>query len=84
LRDIPAAQPDLVFMDVNLGRGITGLEVAEQLRLTMDVPIIFLSAYSAAELMAKLPNAGVVAFLSKPLDWNRILPAINELLARVE
>jgi len=46
LERIPAAEPDLILMDINLGPGPSGIEVAERLRASSDVPVLFLTAYS--------------------------------------
>ena len=66
LRDIPAARPDLILMDINLGGGMTGIEVAERLQQVSDVPIVFLTAYADAELTERAVETGSFAYLVKP------------------
>lgn len=82
LRQIPEVRPDLVLMDIHLGPGMTGLDVAEQLRAVLDVPVIFITAYSDAELTARAGRSGSFAYIVKPFDA-RVLGANIELaLAR--
>ncbi|MDD9943081.1 MAG: response regulator [Myxococcales bacterium] len=78
LREIPEARPDLVVMDIRLGAGMSGLDVAERLRETTRVPIIFLTAFADEELTAPAANAGIVGYLTKPYD-PRVLKANIEL-----
>jgi len=68
LRQIPEVCPDLVLMDINLGDGISGLEVAERLRAVIDVPVIFLTAYSDAELTERAGRSESFAYIVKPFD----------------
>jgi PAS domain S-box-containing protein len=44
---------DLVLMDIELGRGIDGTEAAEIMLGMRDLPIVFLSSHSEAEVVEK-------------------------------
>lgn len=68
LLQIPEARPDLVVMDINLGEGISGLEVAERIRAVINVPVIFLTAYSDAELTQRAGRSESFAYIVKPFD----------------
>src|SRR5262245_24066216 len=46
LEEIPAGQADLVLLDVHLGEGINGVELAVELLGKVDVPIVFLTGAS--------------------------------------
>ena len=37
---------DLVLMDVNLGKGMTGVEIAKKILSIRELPVVFLSSYS--------------------------------------
>ena len=78
LREIPETRPDLVLMDINLGPGMTGLDVAEGLRGLLDAPILFLTAYSDAEFTERAGRSGAFAYIVKPFD-PRVLKANIEL-----
>lgn len=81
LRDVAAIRPDVVLMDVNLGRGLTGVEVAERLRAVCDVPVVFLTAYSTAELVDRLTGTRAAAVLVKPLASDALQAGIARALA---
>ena len=44
---------DLILMDINLGRGMDGTEAAEIILKEKDIPILFLSSYTQAEVVQK-------------------------------
>lgn len=74
LERIPAARPDLVILDVNLGDGIDGIEASRQLREQIDIPVIFLTAYSDEGTMERAVSAEAACYLTKPFD-ERVLGA---------
>lgn len=61
--------PDLVLLDMMLPGDLDGIEVTRRLRAEgVSAPIVALTARSEAELGAAAREAGVVAFLEKPID----------------
>ncbi len=44
---------DLILMDINLGAGIDGTEAAEQILKKHDIPIVFLSSHTEAEIVER-------------------------------
>ncbi len=42
---------DLILMDINLGKGIDGTQAAEEILKFKDIPIVFLSSHTEAELV---------------------------------
>jgi len=78
VRQIPEVRPDLVLMDIKLGNGISGTETAERLRAVIDVPVLFLTAFSDAELTQRAGTTGAFGYLTKPFD-PRVLAANIEL-----
>ncbi|MEX2445228.1 MAG: PAS domain S-box protein [Alkalispirochaeta sp.] len=47
------SRPDLVLMDINLGKGIDGTQAAEQILNEIEIPIVFLSSHTEAEVVEK-------------------------------
>ncbi|HWH34055.1 MAG TPA: response regulator transcription factor [Acidimicrobiales bacterium] len=69
-------RPDIVLLDIGLGEGPNGFEVARRLRSASDVPMVFVSgAHGIRERLAGFA-AGGDDYLTKPF-------AVEELLARV-
>ena len=75
------AGPRCLVLDVNLPDS-TGLELQQSLALDRnDMPVILISGYDSGEVTARA-KAGAVAFLTKPLDANALLRAIEHAMGR--
>jgi response regulator NasT len=76
-----AQHVDLALLDVKM-EGMSGLELAEQLRARTSIPSVFLSAYGDADLVREAGQHGALGYLVKPIDPSRVVPAIETALAR--
>lgn len=76
-----SAQPDIVLMDICLP-GITGIETAQRIREKLDIPVIFLSATNASEIVREAIAAGSLTYLVKPITVKQLVPAIESALVR--
>jgi hypothetical protein len=65
---IPAAAPDVVLMDVSLAGKIDGIEAARRVRDRLDVPVVFLTAFSDPELLRRASEVGPYGYLVKPFE----------------
>ena len=74
--------PDIVLMDVNLEGGREGIEAARWLREVCDIPVVFITAYTDRDTVARiheqLPGAPVIA---KTLYRSRLAKAVKEAVA---
>ncbi len=70
-------KPDIVFMDIMLKDGISGSEAALKITTRIATRIIFLTAYSDAEMIEYALDAGAVNYLIKPPDEQQILAAVQ-------
>jgi len=77
---------DLILMDVNLGEGLSGLEVTRYLRAqphTKTTPIIALTAYAMEEEDSKKAlDAGCSGYLSKPFQRDGLYEAIKKVISK--
>ncbi len=74
--------PDLILLDRHLP-DISGDQVFVQLRAdprTRDIPVVVLSADAMSSELRRLLDAGVRAYLTKPLDVRQLLEVIDESL----
>ncbi len=76
-RLVEALQPDLVFLDVQLG-GETGFDLYERVRLEADV--VFVTAHDEFSLRAFEVNA--LDYLMKPVDPSRLSRTVARLQGR--
>jgi two-component system sensor histidine kinase RpfC len=76
---------DVVIMDLNMPE-LGGLDAARAYRFmdpeAVHVPIIMLSADVTSETKKECEEAGIDAFLSKPVEARRLLDAIATLIAK--
>jgi PAS domain S-box-containing protein len=74
-------QPDLILMDIHLP-GMDGYEALSVLKAnpeTAPIPVIALSANALAEDIARGKSQGFNAYLTKPLDLERLVCTLNGL-----
>ena len=75
-------RPDLALLDIRMD-GMSGFDVARYLRDALQVPFVFLSAFSDEATLAQIRALGALASLVKPLDIAQIIPAVEQALAQV-
>ena len=81
-----ASQPDLILMDINLP-DITGFEALRILHsnpLTVNIPVVALSASAMPRDIKKGLEAGFFRYITKPINVNEFMAAIDEALEFVE
>ncbi|MCH2197282.1 MAG: response regulator [Flavobacteriales bacterium] len=59
-------KPDLALMDIMLKGDMTGIEAAEQIKKSIDIPIIFLTAYADDSTLAKAKVTEPHGYILKP------------------
>lgn len=76
--------PDLVLMDMSLPL-LDGWEATRRIKaapVTRDVPVIALTAHAMSGDEQKARDAGCNDFDTKPIDFERLVGKIEELLRR--
>ncbi|MDH5600538.1 MAG: response regulator, partial [Gammaproteobacteria bacterium] len=75
-------KPNLILLDINLP-GMNGFEVLKLLKEkeeTLDIPVIAISANAMPNDIERGFQAGFVDYITKPIDINRLLIAVDEKL----
>ena len=80
-RVIAVAMPDMAVLDVRMP-DTTGLELARELHENLDIPFIFLTAYSEANVVLQAAQYGALGYVVKPVDIPQLAPTIEAALAR--
>jgi two-component system, OmpR family, alkaline phosphatase synthesis response regulator PhoP len=78
-------RPDLILLDVMLP-GIDGWEVAEELSEmaeTRDIPIVFITARSAAPDELRSHAVGGVSYIAKPFDPALLTETVTRVVQRI-
>lgn len=73
--------PDLIIMDVKMPVK-EGTEAAEEISRLCPTPVILLTARDDEDTVKKAADAGVMAYLLKPVREEELLPAIELAMAR--
>ncbi len=73
--------PDLIVMDINMPN-LDGIEAINAINEQLVVPSIIVSGYSDNDLLKRATEAGVFAYLVKPVDVKELQPAINIAMTR--
>jgi class 3 adenylate cyclase len=71
-------KPDLVLMDIVLDGEMTGIEAAEKIMSTYDIPVIYLTALADDETLHKAKITEPFGYVLKPFD-ERILHSSIEM-----
>lgn len=72
---------DLALLDVRMP-GMSGLELAQALNESTDLPFLFMSAHSEADVVRDAAAYGALGYLLKPVVLAQVIPAIEAALAR--
>lgn len=76
--------PALILMDIRLAGKLNGLDAARRIKAMADIPLIFMTGYADATIMDQIAELEPVASFVKPLPFQRLLAAINDVLASAQ
>ncbi|MGD2072953.1 MAG: PAS domain S-box protein, partial [Candidatus Thorarchaeota archaeon] len=75
-------RPDLVLMDIVLKGDMDGIEAAEHIRSTYDIPIVYLTAYSDDETLQRAITTYPYGYLLKPFEEKELQITLEMALYR--
>lgn len=67
-----AAKPDLVLMDIMLDGAMDGVQAATTIREKLRIPVVYVTAYSDAETLARAKIAEPFGFIHKPIEQREL------------
>ena len=71
-------RPDLILMDIVIHGDLDGIETAKQIRMTRDVPLVFLTAYSQAGVVERAKTLNPLDYIIKPFEEAVLLRTIDQ------
>jgi len=78
----PAISPSCLVLDLQLP-GLSGLDLQQRMAdLGLDIPVVFLTGQGNIPASVKAMKAGAIEFLTKPVDEQNLLKAIEEAIER--
>jgi FixJ family two-component response regulator len=77
-----AEPPSCLILDLQLP-GLSGIDLQKQMaEIGLEIPIVFLTGHGNIPASVQAMKAGAVEFLTKPLDEQKLLQAIQEAIER--
>ena len=82
LRQVAAAQPDLILMDIHIDGSLDGIETAARLPADDRIPVIYLTAYSEEATLERARATKPYGYLVKPFAERELHATIQMALQR--
>jgi len=82
MAEITARKPDLLLLDINLGEGPDGVQLAEKVKAKHGLPFIFVTSHSDKATLDRVKPLRPAGFIIKPFDENDLRTQIELALAR--
>lgn len=82
MAEIAAQAPDLLLLDINLGDGADGVQLAAAVKGKHPVPFIFVTSHSDPATLERVKPLRPAGFIIKPFDENDLRAQIEIALAR--
>lgn len=80
--DVQRHRPDLVLMDINLGRGGDGVNAGRRILREQAIPVVYLTAYAAQDTIDRAGEVAPYGYLLKPVEMRELNATIRIALAR--
>ncbi|WP_017653395.1 hybrid sensor histidine kinase/response regulator [Fortiea contorta] len=74
--------PDLVLMDVMLKGNMSGIEAATEITSRLNIPIVYLTAYSDVSNMQKAKHTQPFGYILKPFAETQLITTIEIALSK--
>lgn len=74
--------PDLILMDIELGKGMDGIEAARIIQSIRNIPIVFLTANASKKILEKISSVTAYGYVIKSTDKYALLSALEMAIAR--
>jgi signal transduction histidine kinase/AmiR/NasT family two-component response regulator len=82
IEQVPRVQPDLILMDVRIRGDLDGIQTAERIRQSQNVPIVFLTAFADEPTLRRARSAAPYGYVLKPFEDRDLHAATMMALAK--
>lgn len=74
--------PDLLLMDIRLGKGMNGIEAVKKINSVRNIPVIYITASTDERTHTEALNTNPLAILSKPIEPEELKNKIDIFFER--
>lgn len=72
INSVISNKPDLILMDVNLGKSKDGIDTVKEIKMLNDIPVIYLTAFCDEETISRAIETKPVSYLIKPFKQDEL------------
>lgn len=76
-------EPDMIMMDIDLGKSKNGIELAYEIKKSKNIPILYLTSFSDDDTMEKAFATDPVGYLVKPFKREELKTTIMLALYKI-
>ena len=77
-------KPDLILMDIQLRGEMDGIQAAQRIHETADIPVIYMTAYADPVTLDRAKITGPMGYVIKPLEVREVQAAIEMALYKLK
>jgi signal transduction histidine kinase/DNA-binding response OmpR family regulator len=78
-----ALRPDIILMDIMMSKdGMDGIQASEKIKEELDIPVIFLTAYSDDEIVCRAKRIEPFGYILKPFETMEVRSNIEIALQK--
>jgi PAS domain S-box-containing protein len=70
-------KPDVILMDIRLHGDIDGIEAAGEIRKSLDIPVVYVTANTDTEILQRAQRTNALGYVVKPFQEREIVVAIE-------
>jgi PAS domain S-box-containing protein len=82
LEEMNAVRPDIVLMDIHIEGNMDGIETASRIPAQLNIPVIYLTAYSGDDTLERARETKPYGYLLKPFSERELHATIQMALER--
>jgi CheY-like chemotaxis protein len=75
-----ALHPDVVLMDIRLQGAMDGIEAAQQIQASVEIPVVFMTAYVDEDTRQRVRAASPWGYLHKPFTPQQVQSTLQQVL----
>ena len=72
--------PDIVLMDIWLDGEMTGIEATKLIKANLDIPVIYITAYTDETTLEKARESDPQGFIQKPIEESELFEIFESVL----